>query len=256
MAKRLDHNETGGLSPDAFLEHYRRIRQARAPMETAVGHYRKAIQRAKDAGVDTVALSMMEKMSKVGEEQAQLHIRNLFRYSSYTGIDVGQKQPDLFGDADQEPTEEAVTLFSEQLAEEQGYKAGRARDRADTNPHEPASAAHAAWARGWTRGQGEEVMTTFSRKDAARTTTRRARNPAAETRESASEGSAEQDATTETTGEAAEAEMDTSNVVPMGTRRGRSRAAKPLTAKQRREAAAAAERLTGPPAVEGSAPVF
>jgi len=248
MAKRLDHNETGGLSPDAFLDHYRRIRQARAPMETAVGHYRKAIQRAKDAGVDTVALAMMEKLVKVGEEQAQLHIRNLFRYSNYTGTEIGQKQPDLFGDADQAPTEEAATLFSEQLAEEQGYKAGRARDRADTNPHEPASAAHAAWARGWNRGQAEEVMTTFGRKDAPRTTTRRGRNPAAETREAASGGGAEPEATTETTGDAAEAEMDTSNVVPMGTRRGRGRAAKPLTAKQRKEAAKAMDDLNGAPA--------
>lgn len=248
MAKRLDHNETGGLSPDAFLEHYRRIRQARAPMESAVGHYRKAIQRAKDAGVDTVALAIMEKLVKVGEEQAQLHIRNLFRYSNYTGTEIGQKQPDLFGDADQAPTEEAVTLFSEQLAEEQGYKAGRARDRADTNPHEPASAAHAAWARGWHRGQGEEVMTTFSRKDAPRTTTRRARNAAAETREAAGDSGAAQDASTATTGDAAEAEIDTSNVVPMGARRGRGRAAKPLTAKQRKEAAKAVDDLTGAPA--------
>ena len=248
MAKRLDHNETGGLSPDAFLDHYRRIRQARTPMESAVGVYRKALQRAKDAGVDTMALALMEKLSKVGEEQAQLHMRNLFRYAGYTGVDFGQRQPDLFGDADQAPTEEAVTLFSEHLAEEHGYKAGRARDRADTNPHEPASAAHAAWARGWHRGQGEEVLTTFGRKDAPRTSTRRARNPAAETRDAAEDASAAQGASTVTTEDAAKADLDTSNDVPMGTRRGRGRPAKPLTAKQRKAAAKAADDLTGAPA--------
>ncbi len=263
MAKRLDHNETGGLSPDAFLDHYRRIRAARTPMETAVGVYRKAIQRAKDAGVDTLALSLMEKLSKVGEEQAALHMRNLFRYAGYTGVDLGQKQGDLFGaEGEQAPTEEASTLFSEQLADENGYKAGRARDDASTNPHEPGSAAHAAWARGWQRGQGEEVMATFGRKDAPKQPTRRGRNPAAETREqpAAQEGEADAaggaDEAARAGDGADEPDMDTSKVVPIGTAaRGRGRSRGAMSAKERRAAAKAMDGLTGKP-VADSAPVF
>jgi len=263
MAKRLDHNETGGLSPDAFLQHYRRIRQARTPMESAVGVYRKEIQRAKDAGVDTLALSLMEKLSKVGEEQAALHLRNLFRYAGYTGVDLGQKQGDLFGaEGEQAPTEEATTLFSEQLADENGYKAGRARDDATTNPHEAGSAAHAAWARGWQRGQGEEVMATFGRKEAPKQSTRRARNAAAETRTAsqAAEGKAgggESEADAENLDK--DPPMDTSKVVPIGkAARGRGaggKAAAALTPRQRKAAAASMEKLTGAP-VTDAAPVF
>jgi len=254
MAQRLDHNESGGMSPSAFLDHYRRIRAARTPMESAVGVYRKAVQTAKNAGMDTFALSMLEKLSKLGEEQAALHIRNLFRMADWTGMNVGQKQMELFTSTEEQaPDEQATGLFAEQLAEENGYKAGRARDRADTNPHEAGSAQHAAWGRGWHKGQAEEVMTTFGRDRAPRTATRRGRNPAAQTREALP---AESDAAVDGTEASDAAGDETNNVVPIGASRGRRRVTKPLTAKQRKEAAAAAERLTGTPTVESGKPVF
>jgi hypothetical protein len=254
MAQRLDHNESGGITPDGFLEHYRRIRQARMPMETAVGHYRKALQRAKDAGVDTFALAIMEKLSKLGDDQAQLHMRNLFRYSGYTGVDLGQKQGDLFGaEGEQAPSEEANTLFSEQLAEENGYKAGRAREDASTNPHEAGSAACAAWARGWHRGQGEEVMATFK---PPKQPTRRSRNPAAETREQPPKTAGEQP---QGQADRGEPEMDTSKVVPIGrgarVRAPGGRAAASLTPRQRKAAADSMDKLTGDP-VADSKPAF
>lgn len=249
MAQRLDQNETGGLGPDGFLDHYRRIRAARTPMETAVGTYRKAIQTAKNAGVDTFALSMLEKLSKLGEEQAALHIRNLFRMADWTGMSVGQKQMELFSPSEEAaPTEEATGLFAEQLAEENGHRAGRARDSADTNPHEAGSAAHAAWARGWHRGQGEEVMQTFGRAPKPpKTTTRRGRNPDAETREvPAAAGGGSQQAANDDGGD-----IDTSRVRPK--RRGQRPA--PATPKQRRAAMKAANGLTGAPVTTGT-PVF
>jgi len=243
MAKRLDHNESGGLEPDAFLRLYRELRQARTPMETAIANYRVALKRMKDGGVDTFALSVLEKLVKVEEEQASLHIRNLFRYAEWTNANVGLQQPDLFGGTDdQEPSEEASALFCEQAAEDNGYRAGRARENADINPHEAGSGQHAAWARGWHRGQGEEVMQQFAPKQE----TRRDRNPAAETRDAP--------------GAADDQDDGDSTVVHIGrAARGRPRAAGgAATPRSRRTALAAADQMTGEPMVqitEGS-PVF
>jgi len=246
MAKRLDHNESGGLAPDTFLRLYRELRQARAPMETAIANYRVALKRMKDGGVDTFALSVLEKLTKVEEEQASLHIRNLFRYADWTGVNVGLKQPDLFGGTDgQEPTEEAVSLFTDQKAEENGYRTGRARESADSNPHEVGSSQHAAWARGWHRGQGEEVMATFEPK-APKQPTRRARNPASDTREAPPADAGADEASDD--GE----QMDTSKVVPIGRgARGRPRAAAATTPRARKAAVDAADKLTGTPVTDG-----
>lgn len=250
MAKRLDHNESGGLDPNTFLRLYRELRQARGPMETAIANFRVALKRMKDGGVDTFALSVLEKLTKVEEEQASLHIRNLFRYADWTGANVGLKQPDLFGGTDdQAPDEDAVSLFTDQKAEENGYRTGRARDGAENNPHEPGSSQHAAWARGWHRGQGEEVMATFEPK-APKQPTRRSRNSAAETR----------DAPADATGDQPEADgadpekIDTSNVVPMGRgTRGRPRAAAAATPRARKAAVDAADKLPGAPVADGPA---
>lgn len=252
MAKRLDHNESGGLAPDTFLRLYRELRQARAPMETAIANYRVALKRMKDGGVDTFALSVLEKLTKVEEEQASLHIRNLFRYANWTGANVGLQQPDLFGGTDdQQPTQEAVALFTDQQAEENGYRTGRARESADNNPHEGGSSQHAAWARGWHRGQGEEVMEQFGAK-APKQPTRRARNPAAETREAPDAAPGAEDATGD---DGADAEdMDTSKVVPIGRgARGRSRAAAASTPRARKAAVDAADKLTGTPVADSPA---
>lgn len=247
MAQRMDANETGGLDPNRFLKLYRELRQARTPMETAVSAYRMARKRMKDAGVDEVALAMLERLAKLDEAQASLHLRNLSRYADWTGANIGLKQGELFGASDEDtPSQEEAGLFNEQLAEENGHKAGRARDSADTNPHEAGSAAHAAWARGWHRGQGEEVMQTFGRAPKPpKQPTRRARNPEAKT-------SAEPAGTAG----AGEEEMDTSKVVPIGRgkRRGNTRS-EPLTPKQRRAAMKAADSLTGAPVTTGT-PVF
>ncbi len=246
MAQRLDHNETGGLSPDHFLRVYRELRQARMPMQKAVATYRNALKRVKDAGVDTFALSILEKLVKVEEEQASLHIRNLFKYADWTHANVGLKQPDLFGSGDHTPTEEAVTLFDEQLAEENGSKAGSAGDKIETNPHQAGSAMHAAWARGWHHGQGLAVHRAFGKPP--KQPTRRARNPAAETREQppAAEGDAGAGEQSDSSGQ--DEQIDTSNVVPIRARRGRPPAAakKPAaSAKARKAADAAAAKLTG-----------
>lgn len=248
MAQRLDANETGGLSPDTFLRLYRELRQARGPMETAVSHYRSAIKRMKDGGVDTFALSVLEKLVKVEEEQAGLHIRNLFRYADWTGANVGLKQPDLFGGADgQAPSPEVTAQYAEQLAEEHGWRTGRAREKADVNPHTPGTAGHAAWARGWHRGQGEEVMAQFGGKAAQppKEPTRRERNPAAQTRE--------QPPAPDNDG----GQVDTGNVVQMPTRgRGLNRRAKakaPPSPKAARAARKAADKLSGAPVVGDTA---
>lgn len=163
MAPRLDR-DTGGLSSSQFLRHYRDLRAARTPMEQAVAVYRNVLKRLKGDGVDTWAVGVLEKLVKVEEEQAGLHIRNLFRYAGWTGANIGVTQGDLFtgGEAEQ-PDEESTLLFREQLAEEHGAKAGVAGEKFDTNPHGAGDALHAAWARGWHRGQADAVTRSFGK---------------------------------------------------------------------------------------------
>ena len=135
MASRLDR-DTGGLSSSQFLRHYRDLRAARTPMEQAVSAYRNVLKRIKGDGVDTFALSVLEKLVKVEEEQAGIHVRNIVQYAAWTGANIGVHQGDLFtsGEADQ-PDEESTLLFREQVAEERGAKAGVAGEKFDGNPH-------------------------------------------------------------------------------------------------------------------------
>jgi len=260
MAQRLDQNEIGGLDPSTFLRLYRELRQARTPMETAVSNYRTALKRMKDGGVDTFALNVLEKLVKVEEDQAGLHMRNLFRYAEWTNANVGLKQPDLFGGTDdQMPTAEATGMFAEQLAEENGFRSGKARERGDINPHELATFVHAAWSRGWNRGQAEEVMSTLSAKP-PKQQTRRARNPASETRTKADETRTTDDAQQgddaasslpDATADVNES-IDTSNVVPMGkAKRGRLGTRPTMTPKERKAALKAADDLHEDDVVSG-----
>jgi len=264
MAKRLDHNEIGGLDPSTFLRLYRELRQARTPMETAVSNYRTALKRLKDGGVDTFALNVLEKLVKVEEDQAGLHMRNLFRYAEWTNANVGLKQHDLFGGTDdQMPTAEATGMYAEQLAEENGFRSGKARERGDVNPHAPASAVHAAWSRGWNRGQAEEVMSTLSAKP-PKQPTRRARNPASETRTKADDDEGDDgrhgddDAASSLSGAAADLNesIDTSNVVPMGVpKRARMGTRPTATLKERKATMKAADNLHKDDVVSGQ-PAF
>ena len=290
MAPKLD-SATGGLSGDQFLKHYRDLKQTRRAMETAVADYRGSLKRMKSDGVDTFALGLLEKLVKVEEEQATLHLRNLVTYADWTKANIGVRQGDMFVGADMpQPTEAATEAFVESVSEDNGYRAGRARDRADTNPHAPASAAHAAWARGWKRGQAEEVTTQFggapkkAPKPAA-VPTRRGRNPAAvKARDAAPAVDAAMAKLDEAEGDPAapeapaaadtaaerDAEFDAAapkaagdNVFPIDARRPRAGTAKPVDPKVRakadKAALKAANKLTGTAKVAGidaSKPAF
>lgn len=282
MAPRLD-NATGNLTGDQFLKLYREMRASKRAVDTAVGEHRNVLKRMKSDGIDNFALGLLEKLVKVEEEQASLHLRNLVTYATWTGANVGLKQGDLFVGADMpQPTAEATEAFVESVAEDNGYATGRARDNASNNPHAPGSAAHVAWMRGWNRGQAEEVTATFGRPAKAPTPpkqpTRRGRNPAASTRsgdvlgetlaklddpdpvDPAAEAAIDEaarmreEAAADHGEDAAEPDKADGNVFPLHARRptAKAKVATPKArAKSDKAAKAAADRLAGTPVIGG-----
>lgn len=184
MAPRLDKEaNTDGIDPNTFLRLYREIRAARTPMESAVGVYRNARKKAKAAGIDDFALGIMERLSKMEADAAGVALRNLFRYAGWTNTDLGVSQGDLFDAApEQQPTTEAQAAYRERIVEEAGIAAGRNGEKIDSNPHPGGTPHHVAWVRGWHRGQEDAVHAAFG-KPKATGPARRARNPAAETRD-------------------------------------------------------------------------
>lgn len=164
MAKKLEAEGLAGLGPDHFLRLFGELKAARRPMETAVAAYRSVLARMKADGVDTFALSVLEKLIKVEGEQAVVHLRNVFRYAGWSQFALpGLRQGDLFGKLEQ-PSDEAVERYSEGEAEDHGFRSGAAGQKFDANPHEAGTAAHAAWARGWNRGQEKAVLAAFGGK--------------------------------------------------------------------------------------------
>lgn len=184
MAPRLDAPTPVGMSPDTFLGLYSDLKAARRPMEAAVAVYRNVLGRMKKEGIDSFALSVLEKLVKAEEEQATLHVRNIVRYAGWTQSRIGLDQGDLFSASDdQNPSPDAMGMFAEAQAVDAGFLVGAAGERGDTSPHQAGTPLHAAWSAGWNLGQKKMVLASFGKKpkisEEPKSVTRRARGTAA-----------------------------------------------------------------------------
>lgn len=165
MAKPLnkDDAETPQLSATKFLNLYREMRAALLPMQSAVADYRLVRKRMKAEGVNMTALGILDTLSKLDEPAAVLVLRDLGMMARATDAPY-VSQGDLFAAAsDAPPAEDAAKAdYAEGEALLNGDKAGFAGDKPDTNPWPPGHRNHAAWAKGWRRGQDRAVMTNLS----------------------------------------------------------------------------------------------
>lgn len=159
MAEPLRNSKPSNLTPTTFLDLYRELRTAQRDIDSATGIKRGIIKRAKSAGVDLYALSLMDSLSKLEPDDAELRLRNLVRYASWADMKIGM-QGDLFGATDdQQPTDKARGEHVEFLADDAGYSAGKRGDSIDTNPHKAGTPTFDRWRQGWHNGQAALAAT-------------------------------------------------------------------------------------------------
>lgn len=169
MAPRLDKDPTtdGGLNPDTFLDIYRQIRASKRQVDKTTGEHRALHKKLGDAGCNLVAFSIYKRLEKMEEDEAKIVVSQVMRMAGWTGFDLGIKQGTLFDlEGFHPPTETATEQWAEAQAEERGYRTGLAGERGDPahNPFEAGSAQHAAFSRGWNRGQADKIAGAFGKR--------------------------------------------------------------------------------------------
>jgi hypothetical protein len=148
LAEASSHN----VPPATFLKHYRTIRDLKdqhAELGTAVARAKKA---AKSDGVDLDALKIIEKLSSLDVDEAELQLKHVRIYAQWLESPL-VTQIAMF--AEPEPEQVDDTAAQEQrewVAGGRGFDAGEAGHERDTNPFEAGAAEFVAWDKSWARG--------------------------------------------------------------------------------------------------------
>lgn len=153
-------NEIPNLTPEAFLQHYRVIGDAKRVMDrvqdelkSARGIYRSALKAAKKQGVNQAMLIEAMRIKTIADEAEEaMHFRDLGRYLRYLNSPLGA-QFGLFDDGQVEVSADARAQHDEWEANDQGYRAAQAGTPIDQNPWPPGSEIAQVWSLGWKRGK-------------------------------------------------------------------------------------------------------
>lgn len=152
-------NEIPNLTPEAFLQHYRVIGDAKRVMDrvqdelkSARGIYRSALKAAKKEGVNqTMLIEAMRIKTIADEAEEAMHFRDLGRYLRYLNSPLGA-QFGLFDDAQTEVSPDARAKHDDWEAHEAGYRAAQAGTPIDQCPWPVGSALAQVWSLGWNEG--------------------------------------------------------------------------------------------------------
>jgi hypothetical protein len=148
LAETRSHN----VPPAVFLKHYRDIRRLKDDRDDAAMALARAKKAAKNEGIDLDALKMLEKLSALDLDEAELQLKNLRMYAAWIELPLGS-QLDMFGKA--EPATVDAKTAAEQRewqAGEEGAHAGKAGHERDVNPWSAGTAEYVAWDRAWAAG--------------------------------------------------------------------------------------------------------
>lgn len=153
MVTSLAEAEKPNVPPEVFLTHYQAIRNARRAHEDTSMALARCKKAAKGAGLDLDAFRLLENLSKLEEDEAEIQLRHLHQYAVWANLPIGT-QLDAFGQH-QVPKPKAKALTEHDLwkASDAGYRSGRAGRPRDDNPHPLGSEIHVNWANGWIDGQ-------------------------------------------------------------------------------------------------------
>lgn len=153
MAEKAAAPPRDNLTPETYLEFYRQVREAKRKLTEAQSAHRHALKRAKAAGIDLAAMAEAIDITKRDSDEVAQHMRTVARYAAWMGQPIGT-QGALFDATDGNmPSQKAAAEQHEWAADEAGYDAGRAGRNRDDHPYEVGTPLHAAWDRGWMKGQ-------------------------------------------------------------------------------------------------------
>ncbi len=152
-------NEIPNLTPEAFLQHYRVIGDAKRVMDrvqdelkSARGIYRSALKAAKKQGVNQAMLIEAMRIKTIADEAEEaIHFRDLGRYLRYLNSPLGA-QFGLFDDAPTEVSPDARAKHDDWEAHEAGYRAAQAGTPVEDCPFPVGSEAAQVWSLGWNEG--------------------------------------------------------------------------------------------------------
>lgn len=233
MAKRPKKADAQAASPNSAgpsnedtARTMREVAALRIRLDEANGEYRARLKKAKGEGENTKQLIAALQDRKKDPDAVHLDLRNYARYRALLNMPLVQTE--IFA---------IDTSMSAEASEEQrvwdvesaGFEAGKGGASRDDNRHPAGSGEHAAWAKGWIRGQG--YIAKQMGKNAKKASSRRERETPLPLGDSPDAGG----------GAPTEAEV-------RAAKRGRG-AKKPPTAKERRDAIKAADAMVGPSTV-------
>ena len=156
---------SNAMSPEDFLEHYREIKDTKRVKDEAAAAHKAARERFKSRGGDLNAMKIVDHLSGLDDAEAELRMRETIRYAAWLGLEIGT-QTALFDDAPQvDLTANVAAQHREWAAEQSGYKAGKAGEPIDNNPHAGGSPYFERWRYGWNDGQAAAVAAMPKKED-------------------------------------------------------------------------------------------
>lgn len=146
------------VSPEEFLESYRRIKDTKRVKDEAAAAHKAAREDFKSKGGDLNALKIVDHLQGLDDAEAELRMRETLRYAAWLGLEIGT-QTELFEGAPQVDLTASVTAaHREWQTEQDGYKSGKAGEPIDNCPHPGGSPLHTRWRSGWQDGQAALAM--------------------------------------------------------------------------------------------------
>lgn len=143
--------KTHNLPPAVFLQHCREIRDAKRLHDEAGMALARVKKAAKGVGVDLGALKIVEALSKLDDDEAEIRVRHAFEYATWLGNPIGT-QASLFPAEIQEPEQKAKGEQQEWEAGNAGYLGGKGGKLRSDNPYPEGSPLHVQWDKGFLRG--------------------------------------------------------------------------------------------------------
>lgn len=151
MVANLAEAASHPVSPETFLEHYRHIRDATRAKDDASMALARTKKAAKTDGMDMFALKLVEQLSKLDNDEAEIRLRNFTHYARFLNKPYGT-QLSMFDSDLPEATAKAREEHAIWEAGQAGLRAGQEGHRADFNPHPPGTEKHVTWHRNWKTG--------------------------------------------------------------------------------------------------------
>ncbi len=143
--------EQHGPSDATFFKHFRLVSEAKTQLEEMQGIYRSRLKAAKTDGIMQGELIGAMAARRKQPDEVVLRLKTRIRYLTLLEAIPRGTQLGMFSGPNVAPAE--AEAHSEWQAAEQGYTAGRTGKSTNDNPHKAGSAQHAAWGRGFLKGQ-------------------------------------------------------------------------------------------------------